>query len=620
MLRRTVWTYASVLVVLTGTVALGARIRPGGDPRPDRVIWADPFDNYSQWAEDNNQIWQGGPVPAGSTSGTYPSKGPNPPGNGCGVTWQYPGFALARAQWVSNDCPSPIVTPAGYPVVDPTTLWAQVDDFVPGSDCKSGGWVETISMYGRYDGIWQSASSWHSPLGMFTHDLVPRIQSWVVPRAWDEANPNAANGTDAHPLTLIFYLDDTGAYNNARSLNNNSYVELNLDDEHAPTDYIWRGNRNLPYPEPECCPEGPYPIICQQVRELNQGNFEQQTDVNYLNDHCPSLVLPYDPETGTGKTWSAIAFGFLAIGCKDPCTCEEQGEGSHRPTMNHPMLFNGNVWRELRNNRGTGLTECPPSWGPGPPWELLGPETTMQDSGTGACDDFSLAGGTHIVYLKLTTNRILIWMNTRTDASTYADYCGAFPRIYTGPFNRISWGVGPGCELKDKATQGDEYACKPGGTPTQCLTYSGPTNDGYWRNNIDSMNLLDGVLVHNTSIGACCDEKGACSETEQSACTGYGKKWDGPNKTCGVVQCFPYPFADADTDGDVDQADFAVFQRCYTGPTGGVPDECKVWDRDGDQGGIGTGDFTAFSSCWSGPNVKYSELNPPPPSCLAYQP
>lgn len=47
------WMWVAVWAGLCGTAAMGARIRPGADPNPERVIWADPFDNYSQWAWDN---------------------------------------------------------------------------------------------------------------------------------------------------------------------------------------------------------------------------------------------------------------------------------------------------------------------------------------------------------------------------------------------------------------------------------------------------------------------------------------------------------------------------------------------------------------------------------------
>ncbi|MGB4256755.1 MAG: BNR-4 repeat-containing protein [Phycisphaerae bacterium] len=69
------------------------------------------------------------------------------------------------------------------------------------------------------------------------------------------------------------------------------------------------------------------------------------------------------------------------------------------------------------------------------------------------------------------------------------------------------------------------------------------------------------------------------------------------------------PFADADRDGDVDQDDFGLFQRCATGPSsspGLLPPECACFDRD--HGGRGDGDvdehdLEAFLACESGPAV-----------------
>lgn len=68
------------------------------------------------------------------------------------------------------------------------------------------------------------------------------------------------------------------------------------------------------------------------------------------------------------------------------------------------------------------------------------------------------------------------------------------------------------------------------------------------------------------------------------------------------------PFADADADGDVDQADFAVWQQCLT--TGGsVPSDpiyCRCFDRDNQigDGDIDLLDYTAFEQCASGPGVS----------------
>ncbi len=71
------------------------------------------------------------------------------------------------------------------------------------------------------------------------------------------------------------------------------------------------------------------------------------------------------------------------------------------------------------------------------------------------------------------------------------------------------------------------------------------------------------------------------------------------------------PFADADGDGDVDQADFAVVQGCFTG-TGGFPDPlppipigCGMFDRDRDLD-IDQSDMNAFELCASGPGIPAS--------------
>jgi len=365
-------------------------------------------------------------------------------------------------------------------------------------------------------------------------------------------------------------------------------------------------------------------------------------------------VPRYDPQTGTGKTWPAIAFGFLAVACKDPCTCAEQGVASHQPTMNHPMLFDGNVWRELRSGRGTALTECPPSWVASPP-EIAGYEASMQDSGGGACGNFSLGGGTHRVYLKLTTDRILIWMMTRNSDATQNQYCGAFERVYKGPFNRVAFGVGPGCELQDKMIDGDSYTCKPGGTPKQCLTYTsdradGTTlnyTDGYWRAQVDSMSLLDGQLVHHTFEGACCKNDGSCEVMLDSDCAAAGGSFSGPGTVCdadactgaccqpqgvcthttiaacpgsflglhttctGDRQCCPTPYADWDLDQDVDMTDFGGLQECLTLGGGTIQPGCVCFDHNRDNA-IDETDIVSFIECATGPAAPAA---PVPPAC-----
>jgi hypothetical protein len=75
-------------------------------------------------------------------------------------------------------------------------------------------------------------------------------------------------------------------------------------------------------------------------------------------------------------------------------------------------------------------------------------------------------------------------------------------------------------------------------------------------------------------------------------------------------RCNTY-WADADDDGDVDQADFAVFQQCYTGDTPPVPAEpsyCQCFNHVRDTV-VDAADLVEFETCASGPGVT------PKPEC-----
>jgi len=70
---------------------------------------------------------------------------------------------------------------------------------------------------------------------------------------------------------------------------------------------------------------------------------------------------------------------------------------------------------------------------------------------------------------------------------------------------------------------------------------------------------------------------------------------------------------DADGDGDVDLADFGVFQGCFNGPNrpwntqSANAARCECFDREYD-GDVDLSDFAAFQSCFNGPNR--------PPTCM----
>jgi hypothetical protein len=67
----------------------------------------------------------------------------------------------------------------------------------------------------------------------------------------------------------------------------------------------------------------------------------------------------------------------------------------------------------------------------------------------------------------------------------------------------------------------------------------------------------------------------------------------------------PPPFApcDFDQDHDVDQADFGMFQRCYSEPGIAQDDStCAGARLDADED-VDSDDFTRFMACFSGPGV-----------------
>ena len=351
-------TACAAIMLLCIGIASAATIRPAGDPDTARVIWADPFDFYGQWNWDNRddptpgaQLYYGGPVPAGAPNpiGKYPGKVPRPPGGffGCGSVIQTSpaDWEMARTQWLSNNC-SVIWTPVGQGA-DPGSFEANADPLCG----QNGEIVTTRGMFATANYTWGQGGSWSS-MAQFRHNFSDRIQAIATYRGLGARD--SINGTDEYPLIVYFYLHDKGYYSppNIRSIFDNSYVELTLGNDTAPTDYIWRGNHDKLFDQPECCPQGPFPIICQQVRELNTGYTEGADDVAYLNDHCPPLVPPFDYQTGQGRTWKSLAFGFLAILDKDPCMCHEgQGWAPHHPTSDHFAVFDGNVWRQIRTGR-----------------------------------------------------------------------------------------------------------------------------------------------------------------------------------------------------------------------------------------------------------------------------
>ncbi|MHC4672682.1 MAG: hypothetical protein ACYTBZ_09375, partial [Planctomycetota bacterium] len=112
--------------------------------------------------------------------------------------------------------------------------------------------------------------------------------------------------------------------------------------------------------------------------------------------------------------------------------------------------------------------------------------------------------------------------------------------------------------------------------------------------------------------GACCTGTPCnnCVEVPLSQCDPLN--WLGAGTTCEdyghmCPQSCGNPTMDGDCDGDVDQGDFALFQRCYSGNNNNYPIgmNCDCFDKGNDSpdNDIDSLDFDAFQSCASGPNV-----------------
>jgi hypothetical protein len=155
---------------------------------------------------------------------------------------------------------------------------------------------------------------------------------------------------------------------------------------------------------------------------------------------------------------------------------------------------------------------------------------------------------------------------------------------------------------------------------------SSPGLDGAWAtpetsgspidSDIGSPGVIPTPCPGGVCLGACCLGGSSCSDTTESACVGA---WGGAGTSCATSICASVcglPFADADYDGDVDQTDFAVFQRCFTGSGTFVLSEqvCRCFDRD-DNNNVDADDMTAFESCATGPSIPI-HLDSLPAGCL----
>lgn len=353
---------------------------------------------------------------------------------------------------------------------------------------------------------------------------------------------NAVRGTDAHPLVMTFNVNNQ---TDDKIFAANVFMELSLGADRASTDFVYAPDCST-YCTPPVYLAGRPEILCAQ-----------------------NASVPGCPDPGAAPVRASIAVGFVAKLDTDPCHCAEASHGSKN---RHLALYDGKTWWTLDEGVFPGSGN----------FELTG--------GLGLDPIVDLNGCTVVLTIKSSTVEIEYrpYLNGVYGPTSTA----TVPRAYPGAFDTLHAGFGTSCELASATWDNCAAARK-------CLNGS----PGAGRV------IFDDFVIHGgegeNQIGACCLPNTDCIETVEANCELLDGRYQGPATTCEGLLCCPYPFADGDYDGDVDQTDFGFFQVCYTGGAGGVPAGCECMDREPD-GNVDEDDSAAFARCRSGPNVPWS--------------
>jgi len=417
---------------------------PCQDITESQIVFCENFDTYCT----GGSTWTGYP-PVYPPGMTYCADGTSTPDD-----------AAYLANWLKPfDCG--VVTPPPYvegyaPPYPPALDRTHIAEEVGGQ--QSGGLRDYNPPFSlRYEGC---LYNYEDPnlCGSLPYNLSSSRHEMSLTDAIDDQWPGSTmiNGTDQVPIRMKFHLDhmtrDDAPHRGGDSANANFYVELCKDDDRAPTDFIWKDCHGT-------TTEGVFPVICQQ----------------YLRDQTvPPGELANCPPMST-EVHASIAVGMLAIMDNYPCDTEN---GS-RPTNYHLSVFDGLKWWDLREGMFPG-------------------------SGDFALND----GGDSYVEMEVRGTYLYIhfvWEHCCVDGGPY-DPCydsenawciyyggkqiieneAVMPRVYVGPFNKIAFGMGEGCELNQ-----NEHTCYGS---DGCFQY-GSFNDGWgWGHTwLDALVVYDGV-------------------------------------------------------------------------------------------------------------------------------
>lgn len=312
----------------------------------------------------------------------------------------------------------------------------------------------------------------------------------------------------------------------------------------------------------DCGGEWKYPVVVQQ------------------SFHATRIPTPHPQPPWT--VHASLAVGYLAQ--------LDNGATYGYPAVEHLCIFDGEKWNDIRAN-----------------------QYANQVGDFGGPNEYAWV----TMDIKTSTFDLKMWdTKNPNDFPNSPTSSATIPRQYTGPFNTIAIGAGASCELN--AVSSNDWSCKNGAQRApwerpypkdRVYSTSGTIGGVSWGRHIWQAGWIDTPVIWDGEYlslsGACCLNDATCQDLTSMACLQAGGRFQGYNTTCAATTCCPYPFADSDHDGDVDQDDFGAFQICYNGAEA-VPTGCDCFDRNTD-GKVDTTDFEALSNCWTGPNVPWSQ-------------
>lgn len=423
------------------------------------------------------------------------------------------------------------------------------------------------------------------------------------------------------------------------------YTELSLDDDHAPVNFVT--TQCDYYVDCNCDALHPGNPACATGEQATCAGGDLEGMACSTDAQCSVGPTRQVLQASDGEVHAAFAVGLMPLLDNTPCY---EGQYAWPQAMWRFVVYDGLTWRQFQApNFSIPMTPGdidPDTWDLRP-WD--------------GWNYFEFAIGTDYIEVRLRNPRATAYnagslclsscgenrcVGSRLDGAlcTSDAYCNDFsdlppgdpppplpqpyfvarvPRQYKGSFNKISAGPPKGLDMivptcvnfgtteqpwkRCRGGENDGLACEtdedcPASITEACLK----TFERAWDLGLENVILYDGVFEPLGSACCICDSTGcSCQITDEATCVAQGGTFYN-NLKCDQVLCCPNPFADADSDGDVDQADFARFQACYTGVGVAFDIGCECFDAhpvgapDND---IDSEDWGAFEACASGAGI-----------------